>query len=1187
MSGKIGRKTTKGIVFFIASIFFLTFLGERLTFAEEGAVTVSGNDTVVIADSYNTEAGGDAVSVSDNDAGIDVVMVLDNDAEEEPVTVSDNEIGVIPDLYNTGAVEPEGGFTVISDSRIPCTINGEEKVLEGAVAGNVFKINLKYSNKTLDGRIVIENVDLSNYAFTVYSPEVLKEQGRTVTFVFNNCKLKGFTGGRSSFEGNSFEFNNCSLLSAYGSDVTFNHCRFGGGINDRLNLFANCHVNDCYIYNPTSEISATGEIHVDGIQIYGNNTDSTVKAENIHFDNCRFEMPSLRYPNASKAYVNACIMLQTEFSDGDNISFENCYVNGGGYSVYAHGSKGTKLSNVTFKNLHFGCTAIYGRLYPDKPETDQVEWNEDTWEDASSVYVGTVKRDQAKNETYFCVSNDTNQKRYFRAYTSNGHFYDYSIEACPTYKEFNEKGMVFEDFPFDRLYTIPEYCDWVAVYEMLPTANSTSATMNQVRLKNWTEETVELGDVSAESLKYELSEDGTLTISGFGNMPEFSSEESIPWYSEKEKIKKVVINGVTSVSNSAFVDCTNLEEVVVEESFEKIGDFAFSGCTKLPEINLNKAKALKSIGKNAFFNCISLGKVTFPESIVSVGVNAFSVDADTYQTIRERTDVFYDGPIEKWLKISFGDPKSTQVSDATSNPMYLSGGNLYVNGSKLVTELNMQESSSTVIGRNVFAGCLSLTKVNLTGVTEIGANAFAKSNVSGEVVIPATVKRFGTYAFTECAGIEKLIWQSAVNVAMGAFDKDTNITEVVISGNATGLGNWAFRGCSNLIKVALPDTLVTIAQQSFQNCKALEEINIPDGVTGISNSAFSGCTSLEKIVLPDSVNSFGLSVFASCTNLKEVRLSAGLTDLGKSCFSNCKSLETIVLPEALTSINAGVFNGCSSLKTVRIPASVTEIKSRAFYYCEALTSLFFMGAECPTITADAFSYVKDASVLVYIPENAKAYTENASLKRIASHLYSTKVVAAVNCIVPGKEQYTCLFHEKCESNYEKATPALEHQPGKPVSENVVPATTEKEGSYDEVYYCSICKKELSRQKKVIAKLTTSGGDAQSVTNQGQVTDVSVAGTSLKKVVNKKNKKIEVTWKKTEGVTGYEIQYSTNKNFKKGVRTKKVAGATKGKVTIKGLKKDKKYYVRIRAYKYVDGVKYVSKWSKKKSVKILC
>lgn len=1054
MKGKHDKQMIKSLLFFICCIICFTFLDKGLAFAEEVMVTASDNDT-----------------------------------------------RVIPDLYNTGAVEPEGGFTVITDENIPCTINGEQTTLQGALAGDIFKINLKYKNANLNGNIVIENVDLSNYSFVVYSPDALKETDRKVSFVFNNCKMKGFSGERKGVDEISYEFNNCSFISAAGSDITFNRCRFGGGIGDRLNLFVNCYVNDCYIYNPTSQVAADGEIHVDGIQIYGNNKDNSIKTENIHFDNCRFEMPALRYPNAPKTYVNACIMLQTEFSDGDNMSFKNCYLNGGGYAMYAHGSKGTKISNITFENLHFGCASIYGRLYSDKPAQDQVKWNEDTWEDASSIYVGTVKRDQAKKETYLCVSNDSNQKRYFRAYTSSGKFYDYSIDACPTRNEALNKGMTFEDFPFDQMYTVPEYCDWVVVYEMLPTDNSTAATMKQVRFQNWTEDkSVKIADVSAANLEYELSETGTLTINGFGNMPEFTSVESIPWYSEKEKIKKIVINGVTSVSNHAFSDCVNLEEVVFPEQFETIGEAAFSGCVKLPEINLNQAKALKSIGKDAFLNCISLGKVTFPESLVSVGVNAFSVDADTYQEIRERTDVYYDGPIEKWLKISFGNPKATDVSDAKSNPMYLTGGNLYVNGSKLVTEFNAQESSTTVIGRNVFAGCISLKKLDLTGVTDIGTNAFAKSNVSGAVVVPATVKGFGFYAFSACPLIEKLIWESSKPVAMGAFDGNTGLKEVVISGNTENVGNWAFRECSNLVKVTLPDTLTAINQQAFRNSSSLSFI-------------------------------------------------------------------------------------------------------------------YFWGAECPAIAANAFSYVGNGNISVYIPENATGYTDNASIQKIASHLYSTKVIV-FDCTLPGTEQYTCLLHENCESNYEKTLLAKEHQPGELVSENVVPATSEKEGSYDEVCYCSVCKKELSREKKTTEKLTqggstTSNGDTQSEANSGQNTPtgeegnseikqeqvqadeesdestkkVSVKGTVLKKIVNKKTKKIEVTWKKIKGITGYEVQYSTNKDFKKGVRTKKVTGAAKVKVTIKGLKKNKKYYVRIRTYKKVGEKKYVSKWSKKKSVKI--
>ena len=1137
-------------------------------------------------------------------------------AEETVVTASDKDVKVFPDLYNTGPIEPEGGFTVVSDAKLPCTVDGEETTLDGASTDNRFVLNVKYKHSFLNGKIVIENVDLSHYKFVIYNPEILKEQGRKLSFVFNNCKLNSFSGGTSSCDELSFEFNNCSFLSAYGSDITFNSCRFGGGINDRLNLFVNCYVNDCYIYNPSSEIASEGEIHVDGIQIYGNNKDSSIKTENIHFDNCRFEMPPIRYSNAPKTYVNACIMLQTEFSDGDNMSFENCYVNGGGYAIYAHGVKGTRLSNITFKNLYFGCAARYGRLYPDKPEKDQVEWNEDTWEDAASVYVGTVDRDKDKNETYLCVSNDTNKKRYFRAYTSNGHFYDYSIEACPTYKEYSEKGLTFEEFPFDRLYTIPEYCEWVVVYEMMSADNSTSATMNQVRFQNWIEEkSVKLEDVSAVNLEYELSEDGTLTISGFGNMPEFSSVESIPWYSEKEKIKKIVIKDVTSISANTFSDCVNLEEVVLHESFE-------------------------SIGKEAFLNCISLVKVTFPESIVSVGSDAFSIDTDTYQEARQQMDVYYGGALSKWVNISFATTKS--------NPMYMTGGNLYVNGSELATEFNAKDSSSTYVGSNVFAGCLSLAKVDLTGVTEIGSYAFSKSGVSGEVVIPETIKRFGTYAFGECTSLDKLIWQSSIGVAMGAFNYDTNLREIVISGNSTTVSNWAFKGCSNLVKVTLPDTVTYLSQQSFQNCSALKEINIPEGVTGIGNYAFGGCTSLEQIIMPDTVNSLGIGVFAYCTGLKDIHLSSGLTDLGNSCFSKCVSLETVELPATLTSISSGAFNECSSLKTIKIPASVTEIKSRALYKCKLLSSIYFMEEECPAMATDVFDYdyIKTAAALVYIPENATAYTENELILKIASHLYSTKVIAVANCIEPGKEQYTCLLHDNCESNYEKITDILEHQPGEPVFENVVPATSEKEGSYDEVYYCIVCKQELSREKKVAEKLpqedTTTTGETtgkepeettgkepeettgkepeettgkepeettgkepeettgkepegttgnepeettEKETEQETTKKVTVKAATIKSAVNKKNNEIEVTWGRISGATGYEVQYGTYRNFKKGVHTKRITGASKIKTTIKGLQYNKKYYVRIRVYKKVNGKKYVSKWSAVKQVTV--
>lgn len=74
--------------------------------------------------------------------------------------------------------------------------------------------------------------------------------------------------------------------------------------------------------------------------------------------------------------------------------------------------------------------------------------------------------------------------------------------------------------------------------------------------------------------------------------------------------------------------------------------------------------------------------------------------------------------------------------------------------------------------------------------------------------------------------------------------------------------------------------------------------------------------------------------------------------------------------------------------------------------------------------------------------------------------------------------------------------------------------------------------------------------------------------ALKSVKTLKGKKLSVSWKKDTKATGYQIQYSINKNFKKGVKTIKVKKAKNTSVTVKKLKVGQKYYLRVRSYKTV-------------------
>ena len=89
--------------------------------------------------------------------------------------------------------------------------------------------------------------------------------------------------------------------------------------------------------------------------------------------------------------------------------------------------------------------------------------------------------------------------------------------------------------------------------------------------------------------------------------------------------------------------------------------------------------------------------------------------------------------------------------------------------------------------------------------------------------------------------------------------------------------------------------------------------------------------------------------------------------------------------------------------------------------------------------------------------------------------------------------------------------------------------------------------------------------------------------SIKKVKAAK-KAVSVQWKKVGGVKGYQVQVATDKKFKKNKKTVTIKKQKTTKTTVKKLKAKKKYYVRVRTYKIVNGKKVYSAWSKVKSVK---
>ena len=96
--------------------------------------------------------------------------------------------------------------------------------------------------------------------------------------------------------------------------------------------------------------------------------------------------------------------------------------------------------------------------------------------------------------------------------------------------------------------------------------------------------------------------------------------------------------------------------------------------------------------------------------------------------------------------------------------------------------------------------------------------------------------------------------------------------------------------------------------------------------------------------------------------------------------------------------------------------------------------------------------------------------------------------------------------------------------------------------------------------------------------------INLKKTKLSSAKSTKRKTFTTTWKKTGGNSGWQIQYSTNKKFRSGVRTVNLKSSNT-RLTVRNLKNRKKYYVRVRSYKKVGKQTWYSRWSSVKSVRI--
>ena len=218
-----------------------------------------------------------------------------------------------------------------------------------------------------------------------------------------------------------------------------------------------------------------------------------------------------------------------------------------------------------------------------------------------------------------------------------------------------------------------------------------------------------------------------------------------------------------------------------------------------------------------------------------------------------------------------------------------------------------------------------------TGLTSIGANAFAGCWRLTSVTLPPTVTTIGSNAFTMCSGL----------------------ASSPITNHVTEIGDYAFNYCYSLTEIELPSSVTSIGNRAFDRCYYLTSVVIPASVTSIGINPFSGCTRLASIVVDE-----GNTVYGSPNGCNAI-----INTEEHLLVSGCNNTN---IPDGVQTIGWYAFLA-SGLTTLTIPASINSIADYAFSECEALSELTLLATTPPTLEGtDVFSYI-NLDIPVYVP----------------------------------------------------------------------------------------------------------------------------------------------------------------------------------------------------------------------------
>ena len=501
-------------------------------------------------------------------------------------------------------------------------------------------------------------------------------------------------------------------------------------------------------------------------------------------------------------------------------------------------------------------------------------------------------------------------------------------------------------------YTIPDSVNTVAEFAFAGASKLTNIKFSK-NLRNIGERAfANCIKLSTVSIPKTLTSIGNFAFEKCKKLTKITVENDNPFYSSSDgvllnKNKTNLIqfpagkdgsyqipDSVTTISELAFADCSELTAISIPKSVKTIGNQAFVNCKNLNSIYIGTPQPILFGANSNIFHNVNKKNCMLN---VPTGCTAAYKTSPTWQDFANINDL-------RKISIKAGGLQTACTPEEQANISKLTiSGTMDARDFKTLRDLMPR-----------------LESVDLSDVKIISYDG-GQGTAPGHANYPSnTIPAYTFY---------------------NSNTPNKTLLSITLPNTASGIGNSAFSHCSHLTYINLPKSITTIGANAFAECEDLHALTIPKNIANIGNQAFTKCKNLLQLTVDEDNTHFAYKDGVLFN--KNYTTIVAYISIPTGNYS---------VPDGISKIEEYAFADCDQLTGITLPKSVNYIGSHAFQNCAKLAEIILHNANPPGLGSDVFISTDKGAISLQVPIGADRNFKNANQWKEFTHLSDEKKI---------------------------------------------------------------------------------------------------------------------------------------------------------------------------------------------------